>query len=129
MLDINSLFNNRYTILNKVASGSFGSIFYAHDTFTDNKVALKVEAHSDMFPLVIQEAVITLIMHDRDISSRYNTSAVGFANVYEIGQVPHMNYMAMDILGPSLGDLKFFCGGRFSLKTTIMIGYQLLERV
>jgi serine/threonine protein kinase len=37
--------------------------------------------------------------------------------------------MSMDMLGPSLGDLMFFCGNKLSLKTTVMIGYQILERL
>ena len=34
--------------------------------------------------------------------------------------------MVMDILGPSLEDLYKFCGGRFSLKTTLMVGHQMV---
>ena len=37
--------------------------------------------------------------------------------------------MVTDLLGPSLGDLLTFCGGKFSLKTSLMIFYQVLERV
>ena len=34
----------------------------------------------------------------------------------------------MDLLGPNLFDLYKFCGYRFSLKTTLMLAYQLIER-
>ena len=37
--------------------------------------------------------------------------------------------MIMDLLGPSLEDLYKFCGGRFSLKTTLMVGHQMLGTI
>lgn len=37
--------------------------------------------------------------------------------------------MVMDLLGPSLEDLYKFCGGRFSLKTTLMVGHQMLGTI
>ena len=36
--------------------------------------------------------------------------------------------MVMDLLGPSLADLYQFCGFRFSLKTTLMLAYQFIDR-
>lgn len=35
--------------------------------------------------------------------------------------------MIMDLLGPSLEDLFKFCGGRFSLKTALMVGHQMVK--
>ena len=39
-----------------------------------------------------------------------------------------MEYLITEVLGPSIGDLLNFCGGKFTLKTTLMIFLQLIKR-
>ena len=38
-------------------------------------------------------------------------------------------YLVTDLLGPSLENLWNFCDGKFSLKTTLMLFYQILDRL
>ena len=38
-------------------------------------------------------------------------------------------YLVFDQLGPNIEYLRLRCGGRFSLKTTLMVGLQMLERI
>ena len=54
---------------------------------------------------------------------------MGFPKVFEYGNENGLNYMVIEILGPTLGDLFEICGKIFSLKTTLMIGMQLLSRL
>ncbi len=53
----------------------------------------------------------------------------GFTNIYEYGIVNDVYYMSMELMGPSLYDLFNFCGRKFSLKTSLMIGYQIIQRI
>ena len=39
-----------------------------------------------------------------------------------------MEFIITEVLGPSLGDLLTFCGGKFTLKTTCMLFHQLIRR-
>ena len=82
--------------------------------------------------MVIYEANVTLLLQgirlkkksiQRDDSIKSDQNRKGFAQIYSFGQHKEVHFMAMELMGPSLADLFSFCGYRFSLKTTIMIGY------
>ena len=83
--------------------------------------------------MVIYEANVTLLLHEirlkkKEIKMDDNTfgqdqKKKGFAKIYSFGQHQDCNFMAMELMGPSLSDLFQFCGWRFSLKTTIMLAY------
>jgi serine/threonine protein kinase len=65
----------------------------------------------------------------KPVNSGFKGHIEGFANIYDFGQHNSSFYMVMDLLGPSLSELFHFCNNRFSLKTVLMIGYQLIDRL
>ena len=85
----------------------------------DQEVALKLEHHS-IDPSFLE-----------DEARRYEAfqDAVGFPKVYWFGQHDDFRVMAFKLLGPTLEDLFAYCGHRFSLKTTLMIADQILDRL
>ena len=50
----------------------------------------------------------------------------GTPNVYYVGSEGEYNVMVMDLCGKSLEDLFGQMGKKFDLKTTLMIGYQMI---
>jgi serine/threonine protein kinase len=53
----------------------------------------------------------------------------GFPKLYWNGEHDYFRVMALELLGPSLEDMFAYCEYRFSLKTTLMIADQILERL
>lgn len=54
---------------------------------------------------------------------------IGFPRVYWSGEHDYFKSIALELLEPTLLDLFAYCGGKFSLKTTLLIADQLLPRL
>lgn len=52
---------------------------------------------------------------------------VGIPSVYHFGSEGDYNALVMDLLGPSLEDLFNYCGRKFSPKTVLMLGIQMVS--
>ena len=125
---------DKYKVIKKIGAGSFGTIYLTKHIQTSKLLAIKVEPVNSAYPLIVYEANVTLLLHDVQ-ESRQNTqlnvddqTSKGIVKVYSYGLHGNSYFMAMDLLGPSLADLYQFCGYKFSLKTTLMLAYQLIER-
>ena len=53
----------------------------------------------------------------------------GIPRVYYYNKEGNYNIMVMDQLGKSLEDLNQLCKGKFSVKTVLLLGEQLLDRI
>jgi casein kinase 1 len=86
---------------------------------TGEGVAIKLESIKTRHPQLIYEAKLY----------RALGGSVGIPTVHWYGVDGGYNAMVLDLLGPSLEDLFTMCNRRFSLKTVLMLGEQMITRI
>jgi len=109
----------KYRIGRKIGSGSFGDIYLGTNITNQEEVAIKLESVKSRHPQLFYEAKLYKIL----------AGGVGIPYVRWYGVEGEYNVMVMDLLGPSLEDLFNYCGRKFSLKTVLMLGDQMLRRI
>ena len=114
MIDI--LLDNRYKICSSIGKGLFSEVFEGEHITTHQKLAIKLEHKSMNYPQVKYEAALLEQLR----------GSIGIPLTYWTGKENVYTALVMERLGNNLGELKKACGGRFSLKTTLMIADQLL---
>lgn len=116
------VFGERYLLEKKIGSGAFGEIWEAMDTRTNTKVAVKFEDVDMKKQQLYSECWIYMTLLAKD---RGDNRMIPWVHHYH--SQSGKNYMVMDLLGDSLESLLKKCGGKFSIKTTCMIGLQMLD--
>mmetsp|Transcript_19977 Transcript_19977/g.35607 ORF Transcript_19977/g.35607 Transcript_19977/m.35607 type:complete len:433 (-) Transcript_19977:8-1306(-) len=128
----------RYKIKGKLGQGTFGFVFEAIDLQTGDSVAIKIASPKADRPEVLQ--------HEARVSEGFGGGGnpeVGFPKFYCCSvhlntsvPITHQNahqecvfYMVMERLGPSLDLLQKFVGPCLSMKTTLLLMLQMLNRV
>lgn len=110
----------KYKIIRKVGSGSFGEIYIGVNTTNGEEIAIKIESPYVGTPQLLYESKVLKLLK----------GGVGIPHVRWVGHIgSHGIAMVMDLLGPSLEDLFNFCMRRFSNKTVLMLADQLISRV
>ena len=85
-----------YTIIKKLGSGAFGTVYKASNNTTNNIVAIKVETDDTKKHSRLE--------YETQIYSELNNS-IGFPKIYDYLKSKKQHIAVMDYLGPSLDDL------------------------
>eukprot|EP00013_Stygamoeba_regulata_P001581 CAMPEP_0177634956 /NCGR_PEP_ID=MMETSP0447-20121125/3644_1 /TAXON_ID=0 /ORGANISM="Stygamoeba regulata, Strain BSH-02190019" /LENGTH=375 /DNA_ID=CAMNT_0019136711 /DNA_START=44 /DNA_END=1171 /DNA_ORIENTATION=- len=117
-LECRQLLAPRVKVLKKLGSGSFGEI-YLGEMEDGNNVAIKGEAKT---------AATSQLHIEYNVYSKM-LDCEGIPKIISFKEYKNISILIMELLGPSLDRLLAFCGGHFSLKTTLMIGDQMLRLV
>ena len=107
-----------YEIIKKLGTGAFGTVYKANHLKSNNIVAIKVE-NKERHSRLIYECEIYKALDN----------ALGFPKLYDFQETSDKNICILDYLGPSLEDLFEFSNGIFSIKTVLMVGIQVLNRI
>lgn len=114
-------FKDKFTVVKKLGSGSFGDIFLGTDVTSGQQVALKVESNHAVSPQLLYEMKVYRLIQSGD--------HVGLPKIHWFGECAGNLILVMDLLGPNLEELFDFCDRQFSLKTVLMLADQLIARL
>ena len=115
----------------KIGAGNFGEVRIGENVRTGEKVAVKIERIAQ--PKGVTASV--RLQHEYDMLRKVYH---GFPRGHKINGIPKLFHFArsgkvdclvMELLGANLEDLFELVGQRFSLKTVLMIAFQLLDRI
>ena len=104
-----------------LGTGAFGEVLHAINTKNHTEYAVKREKTTCRSPQLFYEAKILRVLQSED-----KTTDLGIPRVHYTGSEGDYNVMVMDLCGKSLESLFISNGKKFDLKTTLMIGYQML---
>ena len=113
------LVGGKYRVGKKIANGAFGQLRLGKNLETAADVAVKLESASAKMPMLFLE-------HRFYKAIGYE---IGFPRILYYGTCGKYNALVMDLLGPNLEQLFIAHNRRFSLKTILQIGIQLLKRI
>jgi len=111
------IIEGKYRLEGLIGKGSFGAVFEAKNIVTGEAVAVKLDS-KDSAVLRNEARVYKLL-----------SEITGLPKLRAYGRHDGTTYLVLDRLGPSIEDLRYQCGSKFSLKSCIMFGISALTRL
>ncbi|MCQ2821234.1 MAG: protein kinase [archaeon] len=102
----------------ELGKGGFGSLYIGENILTKDKVAVKVEKATSRSHLQVEAKIMNDLQGGK-----------GIPNIYKFLKKKEENYMVMELLGKSIDKLFSQCKKTFSVKTVMLIGLQMIERI
>lgn len=114
--------NGRFKLLYRIGGGSFGEIFLGVVVSSGQQVAVKLEyCRANNLQLISESRLYQYLSQGR--------GAKIMPQVFYVGTEKDYNILVMELLSSSLEDLFSYCENRFSMKTTLMLADQMLDRL
>ena len=110
--------NQNYRLLALLGKGSFGKIYLAFDLKNQAYIALKIEK-KEKEGYLCKEALLYEALR----------GTLGIPTIFEHGYDSESQFLAMELLGHSVEELYIQCNNRLSLKTTLLLADQMIERL
>lgn len=118
-LQKDTLIAQKFQLIRKLGSGSFGEVFSGLELATGDEVAIKVESmYSSQSQLLFESRVYKQMQ-----------GGVGIPRLRWYGQDQGYNILVIERLGMSLEDLFDVCSRKFSLKTVLQLADQMIARL
>ena len=115
---LGKVFFKHYKLTKKIGEGSFGQIYIANYIDTKEQFAVKLESRDLPKYLLETESIIL-----------HHLKAFGIPEIKLFGCNNEYNILIMELLGQSLENLFQAQNKSFSIKTTCMLGIQMVDRI
>jgi len=117
--------NGKFETVKRLGAGCFGEVYRGKNTETDAQVAIKFENRDGRSAPQLEHEGQVLQALSKDMDPRPQ----GIAECQFFGQEGNFNVLVMEILGKSLEDHVQGCKGKLTVKTTVLIAQQVLQRI
>lgn len=119
----NKVIEGRWIVGAKIGSGGQGAVYRAKDNVTGHEVAIKIQELGGNSPRLIQEFQVYSYL------SRYYVGPGGYGLPAALGflELPNIQVLILELMGPSLQALFNYHEKVFSLKTVLLLAKDLIR--